>query len=416
MQTLLRSPLCCLCFAPGGRGLPSITHPARHAWGSCVPAAAEASGLRRAGDKPGGGQPGRAPHQQARGAKPGCPAGCRDLRAPLPRGAVPPPSEPPPPPSPLPGYKGRRGCPGPLLARCHGRAALRGAPGGAARLPRRTVGGGRRARPGFPRPQGASPGGPGRGGGGGAVGGGSGGLAASETDQLHGGAAGDAGAGLPGHHVPRHLPAGEAGRRHADPRVPHPGEGRRSRRAAPHRPGPPPLARPHRRPSLPRSGSRTGAPSPAASGDRPAPAPPSRRRRRATRSRPASPPCAPRSGPAAPSPAWRPRSSRSRRRGRPPASGRRPPPSPPAPASRGSRPAGPEEPRSPPWPGRPTTRRPAPSAGSTRPCRTPRTPAATRSRARSGRRTPSAPSEPSERRRGRDPAPGGGVLELRPRR
>lgn len=248
MQTLLRSPLCCLCFAPGGRGLPSITHPARHAWGSCVPAAAEASGLRRAGDKPGGGQPGRAPHQQARGAKPGCPAGCRDLRAPLPRGAVPPPSEPPPPPSPLPGYKGRRGCPGPLLARCHGRAALRGAPGGAARLPRRTVGGGRRARPGFPRPQGASPGGPGRGGGGGAVGGGSGGLAASETDQLHGGAAGDAGAGLPGHHVPRHLPAGEAGRRHADPRVPHPGEGRRSRRAAPpgaapaRPPSPPPLS------------------------------------------------------------------------------------------------------------------------------------------------------------------------------
>lgn len=156
---------------------------------------------------------------------------------------MPPPAEPPPLPSPLPGYKGQQDSPSPLLARCHGRAALRGAPGGAARLPRRQVGGGRRARPGLARPQGSSPGGaqPGTGGPDRRRGGGfAGGLAASEADELHGSAAGDAGAGLPGHHVPRHLPAGEAGRRHTDPRVPHPGEGRRLRRAAP-RPLPPAL-------------------------------------------------------------------------------------------------------------------------------------------------------------------------------
>lgn len=139
-------------------------------------------------------------------------AGAASLRHPRPRRSPP-------------GYKALR-APGPLLARRHGRAALRAAPGGAARgaalLPAGPVavrdGRGQRGRargcPGAPR--GAAPGG-----GGSSIG------ATSETDELHGGAAGDAGAGVPGHHVPRHLPAGAAGRRHADPRVSHPGEGRR---------------------------------------------------------------------------------------------------------------------------------------------------------------------------------------------
>lgn len=125
---------------------------------------------------------------------------------------------------------------------------------------------------------------------------------------------------------------------------------------------PPALTAPSRPPSLPRSGSRTAAPSLAGSGDRPGRVPPHRHRPRPSARRAERPRCS------AP--------------GRSTASGRPAPPARPAP--RCARTGGAEAPR--PGPTRPAPRSPSRPA------------AASRSWERSGRRTPSAPSEPSDGR------------------